>query len=164
MTTVKTLIVYDKSGGIIACYNAEGAAAPVGVPYIIVDIPEGISVQSVDVKTATPIYVKDNLIISEIDKMNSKMDYIAMMSDIDISNVMDAGSYTTTNQLEDREHSANYNKVLNYYLTDLWSLLAVRNAYIKSWITSAEYNTIVKAKNEADATLDTENEIPTVTV
>ena len=165
MTTVKTLIIYDKSGGIIASYNAVGTTAPVGVPYIVVDLPEGMVVQSVDVKSGTPIYAKDNLVISEIDKMNSKMDYIAMMNGIDINAVMDAGSYTnSTLSVNDDTHSEHYYKVLNYYLTDLWSLLAVRYAVDKNWISAEEFATIVKAKNEADATLDTENEIPTVTV
>lgn len=167
MSSTKTTIIYDKSGTILASYTNGSIATPVGIPFIIVDIPDGMMIESVNVATGTPIYSTRSIIISEIDKINSKMDYIAMMNGLDLSVIMDVtlnsiakGIITTIDGTADN-HSTNYVRVYNYYIKGLWGLMAIRNA-IGKWITNAEYTTIVKAKEELTSATDTKNPIPIV--
>ena len=40
------------------------------------------------------------------------------------------------------EHSAKYEKVLNYYQKGVWSKKMVANAVAKGWITATEYEEI----------------------
>lgn len=169
MTTIRTIIVYDKEGTIISCFNADSVEPPVGVPYIITEIPAGATVVKVDIKTMQPIYQMNDEAISELDKMNAKMDYIAMMTDIDVSLVLDPlQTEQHIPQVMDlqEDHNKNYIKVYNYYLGGLWSLSAVRNA-IGKWINQTEYTEIVLAKDQQDIiddSIDSENEIPVVNV
>lgn len=165
MTTTKTIIVYDKLGTIISAYNAESGSAPMGVPYILIDLPVGVTVKSVNVTNGQPIYSTENAIISELDKINAKMDYIAMMETIDISVVCDImeGNETTVIDSSTENHSKNYNRVYNYFMTDLWSLAAVRNA-VSRWITNSEFADIVVAKDTQNSAIDTTNTIPSVSV
>lgn len=168
MTTIRTIIVYDKEGTIISCFNADSVEPPVGVPYIITEIPAGATVVKVDPKTMQPIYQMNDEAISELDKMNAKMDYIAMMSDIDVSLVLDPllTEQDVPQTLDLEDHNKNYIKIYNYYLGGLWSLGAVRNA-IGKWINQVEYTQIVLAKDEQnviDDSIDSDNVIPVVDV
>lgn len=168
MTTIRTIIVYDKEGTIISCFNADSVEPPVGVPYIITEIPAGATVVKVDPKTMQPIYQMNDEAISELDKMNAKMDYIAMMSDIDVSLVLDPllTEQDVPQTLDLEDHNKNYIKIYNYYLGGLWSLGAVRNA-IGRWINQVEYTQIVLAKDEQnviDDSIDSDNVIPVVDV
>lgn len=168
MTTIRTIIVYDKEGTIISCFNADSVEPPVGVPYIITEIPAGATVVKVDSKTMQPIYQMNDEAISELDKMNAKMDYIAMMSDIDVTLVLDPllTEQNVPQTLDLEDHNKNYIKVYNYYLGGLWSLGAVRNA-IGKWINQIEYTQIVLAKDEQDVidnSIDSDNVIPVVDV
>lgn len=171
MTAIRTIIVYDKEGTIISCFNADSIEPPVGVPYIIAEIPAGATVVKVDPKNMQPIYQMNNEAISELDKMNAKLDYIAMMSDIDISFILDPLVPDQSNvpqvlDLEEEDHNKNYGKVYNYYLGGLWSLGAVRNA-IGRWINQIEYTQIVLAKDEQeiiDDSIDSDNVIPVVDI
>lgn len=40
------------------------------------------------------------------------------------------------------QHSKNFERVKNYYDTGLWSIVKVRNAVVKGWITDAEFQEI----------------------
>lgn len=53
-------------------------------------------------------------------------DYIAMMSEIEIPS----------------EQETRFNRVKSYYDNELWNTTMVRNAVVKSWITSEEYEEI----------------------
>lgn len=48
------------------------------------------------------------------------------------------------------EHSANYEKVKNYYDGGLWNLARVRKAVEKGWITEEEYILIVGEPYEVE--------------
>lgn len=164
MTTVRTIIVYDKEGTIIVCYNADSIAPPVGVPYIIAEIPAGATVVKVNPNTMQPIYKMNDKAISELDKMNAKMDYIAMMQSIDVDAILDPLDDGVV--LLDEDHNKYYDKVYNYYMGGLWSLAAVRNS-IGKWINQAEYTQIVISKDEQNVVedgIDTENVIPVVNI
>lgn len=52
------------------------------------------------------------------------------------------------------EHSANFNKVKDYYDRGLWDKTRVANAVLKGWITEAEYEEIV-GKPMGDVSLPT---------
>lgn len=165
----KTLIIYDKSGTVLATYDANYMQAPVGVPYIIADVPDGVIIESVDVSKAQPIYAPQTIVSSEIDKLNAKMDYIAMMGNLDLSVVADvilnAPVKDKIEQINgtNETFSTNYVRVHNYYMTNLWSLVAVRNA-VGKWINNQEFTKIVKAKEEQTSYTDKNNTIPTVKI
>ena len=40
------------------------------------------------------------------------------------------------------EHSKKFEEVKNFYITGQWGKKAVRNAVVRGWITSAEYEEI----------------------
>lgn len=163
MNSIKTLIIYDQKGGIIRSCDANSQEPPTGVPYLIIDLPVGIIVDSINMETGLPNYSSSSVILSEIDKMNAKMDYIAMMSGISLYEINDVyGSMPQTISADEERHSENYVKVYNYYMTGLWSITAIRLAIDKKWITHEEYNSLVKTKMDKDSEVDTTNDIPVI--
>lgn len=165
MNSIRTLIVYDTSGAIIRSCDANSQEPPQGVPYMVIDLPIGVTVTSIDMKTGLPNYSSSSAILSEIDKMNAKMDYIAMVSDISLDYIDDVYGSMPQTIIDDNaeSHSENYIKVYNYYMANLWSIMAIRLA-IGKWITQQEYNNLVKMKTSQDTAVDTENKIPVVNV
>lgn len=148
MVTTKTLFIYDTTGTIVhSSVFRDGMSVPVGLPSVLVDVPEGLIVKSIDPETQKPICEKSGQMASELDSLHAKIDYVAMMSDIDITRVC---AYNK------------YERVREYYLVGLWSLKALRDAQIKGWITPKEYGDIVMEKENLG--IDTGNEIPSVTI
>jgi len=165
MNCIRTLFIYNNDGVIVRAFNAEDESAKTyanGLPYIIVDVPDGVIIKSIDVSTLQPVYDTDSTIISEINKLSAKMDYIAMKCGINMANVCDVleGNVGSVIDGTSDTHSANYSKVYYYYLTGLWNINAVVEATTNSWITKVEYNAIIKAK-EAQNVANTNN-IPVV--
>ena len=102
----------------------------------------------------------------DIDKANAKSDYIAMMMGIDISAMSyalnaQAGEDIPLSEIKDTESL--YDKVKNYYVNELWGIVAVRNA-IGRWIDQKQYDEIIKAKVKTDSKIDTVNDIPAVSI
>lgn len=162
----RTIIIYDKLGTVVSAYSADSdMTPPMGIPYIIANIPTGVTVKSVNVTTGQPVYSTQSAVTSEVEKINAKMDYIAMMQNIDISVVSDVmeGNIQEIIDASQENHTKNYYKVYNYFLTDLWTLAAVRNA-VGRWITNAEFSQLVIAKDNQNKTIDSSNPIPSTTV
>lgn len=70
------------------------------------------------------------------DKINANLDYISMMSGIDIP---DESEIMT---LESDEHSKNFKKVSDYAKESLWNAGMIANA-VGKWITEEEYAEII---------------------
>ena len=138
MNSVKTLIIYDKSGAIIASFVADSVTPPVGVPYTIIDIPESKIVDSINPATGKPIWRDSQNSVSDIEILSARQDYICMMSGIDVSSLIDLQDDLE----EDLTHSPNFMRVKKYYQNGLWKLIALKNA-ISRWITEAEYTELL---------------------
>lgn len=162
MTTVKTIIVYDDLGNIIRCDNADMVEAPMEGNYLIAEVPAGAIVKYVDMSNMEPIYITNPLAISDIDRLGAKMDYIAMVGGVDINHVEDV--FRLGDKKSTKGRNEHFQRVLMYRLTDLWTDAAVLSA-VGLWITETEYATILSIKDQqgiANATPDTEHEVPTV--
>lgn len=162
----RTIIVYDKQGTVVSAYSADNnTTLPVGIPYIIANIPVGVTVKSVNVATGQPVYDTSAIITSDIEKINAKMDYVSMMQGIDTSVVCDVmeGNLQTIIDASKENHTKNYYKIYSYFLANLWTLAAVRNA-VGRWITNAEFSQLVIAKENQNNAIDTSNPIPSVSV
>lgn len=83
--SVSTMFVYDKAGTIVASFMADGMTPPVGIPYTIIDVPEGKIVESIDPASGKAVWADDHNTLTKIDELVTKIDYITMMTGIDMS-------------------------------------------------------------------------------
>lgn len=78
---MKTLIIYDDRG--VIYYRATGDyEIPQGLNYLELTIPEGKILQSVDPVTQEPVYI--DMPVSDIELLNAKVEYLAMMAGIEM--------------------------------------------------------------------------------
>ncbi len=82
-----TMIIYDNEGYIISQMQGSDLRTPVGVPYLLVEIPQGKYVASIDVSVTpnVPIYAdipktEAQLLQAQIDDLNMAM--AAMMGGV----------------------------------------------------------------------------------
>lgn len=151
------LFIYDKEGTIIATHNANNCVPPVGVPWVVADIPDGCIVEKIDVITQKPVYAMVEDTITDLDKLSANVLYTMMMMDLK------SPSSELAVAREVSVHSNDYDDIRKYYMNHLWDMKAVRQAVVHGLITQEEYTDILK-EYEAKYSVDTEHDIPSVDV
>jgi len=78
-----TLVIYDTTGRIWVQMSGD-VVAPVGVPFLWVDVPDGKILTGVDITVTPNVPIFVDYPISEIEKLQADIYYIAMMGGIEL--------------------------------------------------------------------------------
>lgn len=84
---MQTLVIYDQNG--VVFYTTTGTfQTPVGIPYLITEVPEGKRVSSVNVEGEEPVAVFEDLPLPTIQQLVSKLNY-----QVEITEELEAALY-----------------------------------------------------------------------
>lgn len=158
MGKVSTMVfIYDKEGTIIATHDANSCIPPIGVPWVVADIPDGCIVEKIDVTTRRPVYKMTEDTITDLDKLSADILYMMMMLEFK------SPSAEIAVAKEVLQCSEKYSDIRRYYLNHLWDMKAVRQAVVHGLITQEEYTSLLK-EYEEKYSVDKEHDIPSVDV